>query len=103
LRNTTAGTYIDAQDSDKDGVLDITEIDNSYGLSPSVVDTDGDGVSDGEEMLKGTDPEVAPFNWYNSDNKKISLTDKTKSISGSLTNNSYYKQACNQERLHYTK
>ncbi|HAZ0794182.1 TPA: LPXTG cell wall anchor domain-containing protein [Enterococcus faecium] len=99
LKNTTAGTYIDAQDSDKDGVLDITEIDNSYGLNPSVVDTDGDGVSDGEEMLKGTDPGVAPFNWYNSDNKKISLTDKTKSISGSLTNNSYYKQVMQPRKV----
>jgi len=42
-------------DSDGDGLLDTDET-SVYGTSPSVFDTDGDGVGDGQEVYNGTNP-----------------------------------------------
>jgi hypothetical protein len=45
-------------DTDADGVADGDEL-NIYGTEPTLVDTDGDGVSDGEELFGSrTDPLV---------------------------------------------
>ena len=55
-------------DSDCDGLLDSVEfnsgefIDSSNtGTDPLNADTDGDGVSDGDEVNNGTDPTTANF------------------------------------------
>ena len=45
-------------DSDMDGVTDDYE-NEKFGTDPSSADTDGDGMSDGEEFLAGTDPLTA--------------------------------------------
>lgn len=42
-------------DTDQDGLSDIVEVDN-YNTDPNNWDTDGDGYSDGEEILYGTGP-----------------------------------------------
>ncbi|MCF6239028.1 MAG: hypothetical protein L3J79_09535, partial [Candidatus Marinimicrobia bacterium] len=42
-------------DSDGDGLTDGEEM-NTYGTDPNNVDSDGDGESDGEELSNGTDP-----------------------------------------------
>jgi uncharacterized protein YkwD len=44
-----------AVDSDGDGISDADEVD-FFGTNPQVFDTDGDGVGDGEEFFNGTDP-----------------------------------------------
>jgi uncharacterized protein YkwD len=48
--NATAGV-----DSDGDGISDADEID-FFGTDPNAFDTDGDGVGDGQEIFNGTDP-----------------------------------------------
>ena len=45
-------------DRDADGLFDADETD-IYGTDPDNADTDGDGVSDGEEIFLATDPLVA--------------------------------------------
>ena len=92
LRYTRAGTFISAVDSDRDGVLDITEIDNSYGMNPSVYDTDGDGISDGQELREGRDPGVAPFNWTDANGNQLSIDVDTTTISGQLGNHNYHNE-----------
>ena len=42
-------------DSDNDGITDFDEV-NLYGTDPFVADTDGDGFTDGAEILSGYDP-----------------------------------------------
>ncbi len=42
-------------DFDSDGLADDVEI-RTYGTDPSLPDTDGDGVSDGHEVIFGSDP-----------------------------------------------
>jgi hypothetical protein len=42
-------------DSDGDGLFDVDES-KTYGTNPGVSDTDGDGVGDGAEVDRGTDP-----------------------------------------------
>ena len=44
-------------DTDGDGLTDFEEI-NYYGTDPNNADTDGDGVTDGDEVAQGTDPTV---------------------------------------------
>jgi hypothetical protein len=44
-----------AVDNDGDGLTDEAEV-NIHGTDPTVWDTDGDGVGDGEEVGAGTDP-----------------------------------------------
>ncbi len=46
-------------DSDGDGLFDKDETD-VYGTSPDKADTDGDNISDGQEVADGTDPKGAP-------------------------------------------
>jgi hypothetical protein len=48
----------DPTDSDNDGLSDSDEI-HIYGTNPFISDTDGDGRSDGEEVLAGTNPLIA--------------------------------------------
>lgn len=48
------GTDPCAADTDGDGLSDSEEVRN--GADPCVVDTDGDGLSDAEEVVRGTDP-----------------------------------------------
>ena len=45
---------LDLSDEDGDGLIRSWEI--SYGSDPTVVDTDADGFTDGEERVAGTDP-----------------------------------------------
>jgi hypothetical protein len=45
-------------DSDNDGLTDYDET-NLYNTEPDNPDTDGDGVNDGDEVAKGTNPRVA--------------------------------------------
>jgi len=47
-------TSTTADDSDGDGVSDVDEV--SDGTDPNNPDTDGDGVSDGDEKVRGTNP-----------------------------------------------
>lgn len=42
-------------DTDGDGIVDYLEI-NKYGTSPYLQDSDADGVSDADEIARGTDP-----------------------------------------------
>ncbi len=52
---TEAGTPPAAADSDGDGLTDDEEV-NVHGTDPLVFDTDGDEVGDGDEVANGTDP-----------------------------------------------
>ncbi|HFI0564536.1 TPA: LPXTG cell wall anchor domain-containing protein, partial [Streptococcus suis] len=50
------GTNPKTPDTDGDGVTDGQE--KTDGTDPKTPDTDGDGVTDGEEKANGTDPKV---------------------------------------------
>ncbi len=54
-REEELGTDPGVADSDGDGVTDGEEVD-THGTDPVIADTDGDGVSDGDELDEGTDP-----------------------------------------------
>jgi hypothetical protein len=45
-------------DSDKDGITDFDEV-NIFNTDPFIADTDGDGFTDGAEILSGYDPKDA--------------------------------------------
>jgi hypothetical protein len=45
-------------DTDQDGITDADES-SLYGTDPTIADTDGDGVLDGQEVANGTDPLTA--------------------------------------------
>lgn len=49
------GTNALIQDTDGDGLSDYDEV-YTYGTDPTIADTDGDGVNDGDEVLAGTQP-----------------------------------------------
>lgn len=96
--NTFAETFIELVDNDQDGMIDDLELDTSWGSSPVMVDTDGDGINDGDEAFGGTDPLVAPFNWYDKDGNPIEeITVNTKEISGIIGNYSYPREAVDDE------
>lgn len=52
---TDGGLSIYNIDYDEDELANVDEID-VYDTNPAVADTDGDGVNDGDEIHKGTDP-----------------------------------------------
>jgi hypothetical protein len=60
-------------DSDGDGVSDSEELRN--GSNPAVADTDGDGLSDGEEFIAGTSPVLT-------DTDSDDLTDAEEMVAG---------------------
>lgn len=49
LTNSYANAYLDVNDSDKDGLFDLVEY--NIGSDAANVDTDGDGVPDGQEFM----------------------------------------------------
>ncbi|MEM7246790.1 MAG: hypothetical protein AAF533_15670 [Acidobacteriota bacterium] len=51
--NPTAGFGADDFDLDMDGLPDVVE--TGLGLDPTMADSDGDGIDDGEEVLEGAD------------------------------------------------
>lgn len=53
--NVIHGTNIYTDDTDGDGLTDYEEV-KIYDSNPLVADTDGDGLDDGEEIKQGTDP-----------------------------------------------
>ena len=58
LNNSYANAYLDANDTDKDGLFDFVEW--KIGTDTTKVDTDGDGVPDGQEfMTDQTEPNNA--------------------------------------------
>ena len=58
LNNSYANAYLDANDTDKDGLFDFVEW--KIGTDTTKVDTDGDGVPDGQEfMIDLTEPNNA--------------------------------------------
>lgn len=58
VNTTIVDTDIFYLDSDMDGITDDYETE-FFGTDPSSADTDGDGMTDGEEFLAGTDPLTA--------------------------------------------
>ena len=56
---TQAPTPVPVSDTDGDGISDLDEV-STYGTNPSANDSDGDGLSDGDEInVHNTDPTVA--------------------------------------------
>jgi hypothetical protein len=54
MQAITYSGAIRKQDKDKDLLADEDELE--FGTDPSNSDTDGDGISDGEEVSEGFDP-----------------------------------------------
>lgn len=56
---TVGATFVeDTSDPDSDGLTNYQEI-ITHGSNPDLADTDGDGLSDGEEITRGTNPLLA--------------------------------------------
>lgn len=60
-------------DFDHDGLSDIEEA--SYGTSPAVADTDGDGFLDGDEVTHGYDPNL-PGDWRLAKRIEVDLSEQ---------------------------
>jgi ABC-type transport system substrate-binding protein len=54
----TMWVNVTAIDSDNDGLSDYDE-ENIHGTDPENPDTDGDGINDGDEIARGSDPRVS--------------------------------------------
>ena len=61
------------RDSDGDGLTNIEEV--GFGSDPAVIDSDGDGHSDYEEKMSGTDPMFAVYDeaWLMADEPAVSV------------------------------
>ena len=59
LEEFNNGTEPNNLDTDGDGLTDGEEV-NTYGTNPTSSDTDGDGSTDGDEIANGTDPNSSP-------------------------------------------
>lgn len=70
------GTNARKADTDGDGLSDGDEV-NIYHTNPLLVDTDGDGMSDGDEIAAGTDP--------NSNSSVFQITSVQPAAGGGLT------------------
>ncbi|NTW22296.1 hypothetical protein HGA34_01975 [Candidatus Falkowbacteria bacterium] len=53
--NVTNNNTTEQTDTDNDGLWDVDEL-NTYGTSPYLDDTDGDNISDGNEIKSGGNP-----------------------------------------------
>lgn len=51
---TATSTPLDGSDDDGDSI--INSLEKSYGINPDAIDSDGDGQTDAQELLAGTDP-----------------------------------------------
>lgn len=54
-KELVVGSYVNVSDSDRDGLDDGPEVKN-HDTDPLAPDTDGDGLRDAEEVMRGTDP-----------------------------------------------
>lgn len=67
-RETDRQRELRTRDSDGDGLTDEEEL--ARGTNPYSADTDGDGITDGQEVAQGTDPLDANSNVYADEKKR---------------------------------
>lgn len=72
-----------SKDTDKDGLNDYEEL-NVYKTSPYIEDSDSDGIKDGDEIEKGTDPNCPTGRDCNSSESSTSSTEEKQSDNSTL-------------------